>query len=544
MKFSAIIIFGLILTALHQAGCVPEEAQTPAGRQAPTVDVPAIRQKLLAEQKSTYPQLRDGRYMFLADFEPYSSLSQARQVECFSLAPAGPAGSVGLNSKIQLTGLLQRTGQAALSVTLDPNTALVYQPANMQSKGPRGVGSVAFVTPGRAYTLLSLAVLSGTVRDDLRVTLISGKGRWTSGPTLLKAGWNQVLIDIQRLGQLANFDASDIRAIRLRFISSADPVTFTLDDLVLIDNYARIIPVPRGFFLLRNGLDYALKLPAPGGTVGLRQSDDGLWRLGVGQPVVQLFPPGTKAQATAGEKLGLMGPNRLGRVIVEEHNRVRIRISNTWLFPSRAGQWAPVGVRYLRWVYTIYPDGRWVTDIQLDNAGGQAIGRVNIFLPTKPGLWAGRSSGLSDHREVEDFIGPTGRWNYLQLKTALAAGEDSQAAILQRNYLHPGRLDVSLGQADRFAPGDAERDGFDESQGCYFLASSNGQCRFRIIPPAAGLMNPVFRVAGPWRRQPCVNVEGLALRGVSLLPDGSAVLTIAGKITKPTFVEVLPPTTD
>ncbi len=543
MKFSAIIIFGLILAASHQTGCVPEET-LPVRDSNPAVDVPAIRQKLLTEQKSTYPQLRDGRYMFLADFEPYSSLSQARQVECFSLAPAGLAGQIGPNSRIELTGLLQRTGQAALSVTLDPGTALVYQPASTDINSPAGKGSVAFVAPGRAYTLLSLAVLSGTVRDDLRVTLISGKGRWTSGPGLLKAGWNQVLIDIQRLGQMANFDAGDIRAIRLAFISSADPVTFTLDDLMLIDNYARIIPVPRGFFLLRNGLDYALKLPAPGGTVGLRQSDDGLWRLGASQPVVQLFPPGDKAQATTGEKLDLMGPNRLGRVIVEEHNPVRIRISNTWLFPSRAGQWAPVGVRYLRWVYTIYPDGRWVTDIQLDNAGGQAIGRVNIFLPTKPGLWAGKGSGLSDSRVVEDFIGPTGRWNYLQLKTAPAAGEDSLAAILQRNYLHPGRLVVSLGQAGRFAPGDADRDGFDESQGCYFLASSNGQCRFRIIPPAAGLMNPVFRVAGPWRKAPCVNVEGLALREVSLLPDGSAVFAIAGKISKPTFVEVLPPTTD
>ena len=59
-----------------------------------------------------------------------------------------------------------------------------------------------------------------------------------------------------------------------------------------------------------------------------------------------------------------------------------------------------------------------------------------------------------------------------------------------------------------YAPGDADRDGFDESQGCYFLAASRGHCRFTIFPPREGLLGPVFRIAGPWTGPVNVNTEG------------------------------------
>ena len=133
---------------------------------------------------------------------------------------------------------------------------------------------------------------------------------------------------------------------------------------------------------------------------------------------------------------------------------------------------------------------------------------------------------------MEDFIGPLEKWSYMQ------ASEGTSKNLLLQNYLKPARILTTLGRKVFFAEGDADRDGFDESQGCYYLGATNGQCRFKIIPPPEGLLNPVFRIYGPWENKPSVNREGLAVRNVSGLPDGSAVFLLRGKLLRPVFVEV------
>ncbi len=543
----------LVVLLLCVGGCLPSkpEPQQSENKAPAKIDL-TPREALLADQKAVYPELHDGKCLFLVEFEPDGTWTVDQQVACFSLEGAGPNDKPGPRSQRKLTHLLQRTGYGALTVTLDPQTALVYHFPREDSaskegdekKSPEAGSSSVFAGTDRQYTLLSMAILSGAMRDDLRVTLISGKGKWTSGPTLLRKGWNQVLIDIQRLDQLPDFDAKDVRAIRLSFIKAADVVTFTLDDIVLIDNYARVAPVPAGVIMLRNGLDFAIKLPVDEQTAGIRQGEDGLWRLGLDQPIVQLFPAGeddyfgegeadqnNNHKGLPGEHLEPLGPNRVGQIKVEEHNPVRIRISNSWLFPSRAGQWAMVGIRHLKWIYTVYPDGRWITDIQLNNAGGKPVSQVSISLPDKPAAWAGPKGGISQSLAVNDFIGPSGQWSYMQ------ASDGPDKDLLIQNYLKPVRIETILA-GDGFSPGDLDHDGFDESQGCYYLEAVNGHCRFKILPPPEGVLNPVFRVAGPWQGEPSVNLEGLAVQNVSSLPDGCAVFMLDGKLTKPVFVEV------
>lgn len=552
---SSLIDGMFLILLLFAGGCVLSESEQVTKEAPIKIDTFAIKKTLLVDQKAVYPELRDGKYLFLVDFEPYGPLEVDKQVSCFSLEGVRANDGVGPNSKRELTGVLQRTGSGALKVTLDPHTALAYHFPRKDivpipgedDKSAGGIGSNAFAGTGRKFTLLSMAILSGNMRDDLRVTLVSGGKQWTSGPTLLRRGWNQVLIDIQRLDQLADFDAQDIRVIRLNFIKSASPTTFTLDDIVLIDNNARVIPAPQGLILMRKGLDYTIKLPSDERTVEIRQSEDGLWRLGSGQPVVKLLASndgpedyfgegvaGRKKNYTnlSGEQLGPMGPNRVGQVKVEEHNPVRVRISNTWMFPSRAGRWAMTGIRHLRWIYTIYPDGRWITDIELNNAGGRPLGRISISLPDTPPAWANPKGGISKECVVTDFIGPSSKWSYMQVS------EGENKGLLLQNYLKPARILTTLGRKGFFAPGDADRDGFDESQGCYYLGSVNGHCRFKIIPPPEGLLNPVFRIFGPWEDKPSVNREGLAVGKVSPLPDGSAVFLLKGKLLRPVYVEV------
>jgi len=276
------------------------------------------------------------------------------------------------------------------------------------------------------------------------------------------------------------------------------------------------------------GLDYELALPGGAGTIDIRQGADGLWRLGALQGQLRLAGPGEKL-AAAGEQLALMGPRRLGRLEVLEHNAVRLRLANTWYFPKRAGEWASLAVRQVRWEHTFYADGRQVTQGTLNNAGGQEIASAGVYLPA-PAAWAGGT--VADHHALADFAGELARWRYL-----VAPAGPAREALLA-SYLRPGRLKADICTRGVFAPGDDARDGFDESQGCYFLAARAGQCRFWILPPAEGLWNPAFVIAGPWAGQVDVSSEGSAIRPVVLRADGSALFVLPGRVQRPTYVEV------
>jgi hypothetical protein len=312
------------------------------------------------------------------------------------------------------------------------------------------------------------------------------------------------------------------------FADAAGPVWFNLDDVMLIDNERAIRPVPPGVVFRRSGLSYLLTLPAHTGQITVRQGADGLWRLGDLQASVRLAGPGQPLPAS-GEHLELMGDRRVGQVEVLEHNAIRVRLANTWYFPKRAGEWASLAVRQVRWEHTFYGDGRWVTEGTLNNAGGQEISSAGVFLPQEA-AWAG--GGLADSFLLRDFAGEVGRFRYL-LAPSGPAGKTIAA-----NYLRPGQVNGTIAAKDVFAPGDADRDGFDESQGCYCLGAKAGHCRFTVAPPAEGLCDPIFLVLGRWAGPVHVGSEGLAIQRVVQRADGAVLFVLPGLVTRPTAVEV------
>jgi len=213
-----------------------------------------------------------------------------------------------------------------------------------------------------------------------------------------------------------------------------------------------------------------------------------------------------------------------------EKNRIRLRLASTWCFPSRADEWASSAVRHVRWEYTFYWDGRIVTRIELNNAGGAQIGSIRISPPTGA-VWAGGTT--SQDLLVRDFRGPVGRWQFL----SPPPGADKE--VLARNYLVPAAIVPVLAAAGTYADGDVDRNGFDESQGCYFFrATRAGHCRLKVVAPPAGLCNPVFRVAGPWDGPVSVNSEGLAIRDPVRLADGSVLFVLPGRVNLRTSIEV------
>jgi hypothetical protein len=479
------------------------------GRSIRPLDPPLRVEPLPVQQAKAYPETATGVFASLADFEDaFGGERGHTQVSRFTIHPAGSAG------RRKFVVNITRTGAGAMEVVLPPQSELVF--------------AIPYVHDFTGYRLLSMALYSRSLRDDLQVTLETDGAAWRSGRTLVRPGWNTILIDIQRLADVEGFRITGVRAMRIAFADAAGPVWLNLDDVMVIDNRRTIRPTPPGIVLRKNGLDYDLALPGRKEPIGLVQHADGLWRLRGPRAEIRLAAPGGEL-ATAGEHLALMGRRRIGQVAVLEHNAVRLRLANTWYFPTRAGEWASLAVRKIRWEHTFYADGRWVAQATLNNAGGREVGSIGVFLPVEV-AWS--DGTISRQRVVRSFAGPVGRWQWL-LPPPGPNGKAIAAA-----YGRPGRLAARIARGGAFAPGDPQRDGFDESQGCYFLAARAGQCRFSLVPPPGGLWEPAFRVAGRWRGPVHVSSEGLAVRPVVTLADGSALFRLPGQIRRPTAVEV------
>jgi len=466
---------------------------------------------LPVQQARAYPETVTGDFLPLVDFEDSADgRSGYEQAAHFSVQPAraGAAPRFVVNPT--------RTGAGALEVNLPAGADLVYLLSDIHDL--------------RGYTLLSLAVHSPALRDDLQIALTAEGRTWRSHRTLVQPGWNTVLIDIQRLQDSRVFDISDVQTIRLSLSDAAGPVRLALDDIIVINNRRELGPSPEGLTLTKTGLNYEVTFADGRAAMSLSQSPDGLWRLGDRQPAVRVAPPGGQLPDT-GEDLSLLGPRRTGRVELLEVNPVRIRLASAWYFPDRSGEWASMSVRGIRWEHTIYADGRCVTNAELNNAGGPGIGAVRLAAPS-PVAWAG--AGVRDQVTVRPFADPVARWSYL----SVSGGATGSAAD---DYLQPARILPELAGTAAPAEGDRDKDGFDESQGCYFLRARSGHCRFTVVPPEGGSVNPVFRVKGGWVGPVSVNREGLAVRDVARTQDGDVLFMLRGRLARPTAVEVTGP---
>jgi len=494
----------LLLSLTLSVGCDSTDVSVPAQ------ELIKVRiEPLPAQQARIYPETSTRMFVSLVDFEDVGDSERGfDQVDLFSVVPPAP------QAEKKFVVNITRTGAGAMVVTLPPGSHLLF--------------TIPQLLDFSEYSLVSFAVHSESLRDDLCVLLNSSGSSWTSHRTLILPGWNTVLIDIQRLASVPGFEIDSVRSIGLRFADAVGPVRFHLDDIMLVDNVREIEPSPSGIVLRKKGLDYEIHLPDRSEPVGLLQGSDGLWRISGDGATLQLGAP-TQVLPPSGERLELMGPKKVGNLELLEHNSIRLRLANTWYFPARGGEWYSLAVRRIRWEYTIYSDARWVTSLELNNSGGQPISMIRLWLGGEVG-WS--DGAISPDLVVRDFSGPVGRWSYLSPPKGL------RSKVLLQNYIRPGKIRPVLTGAPQTAEGDLHGDGFDESQGCYFLTSTRGHCRFTILPPEGGLLNPAFRVGGPWNGPVSVNVQGFAVRKVEALPDGSVLFVVPGWVRQSVAVEV------
>lgn len=507
-----------LLGALALSGCGATGSPA-AGGDAAVDELPDLP-PLPVQQARVYPETVTGRFVPLADFEDAADgTAGSAQVRHFALTPPpepdddAPApdddAPAPIPGELQFTLRRTRTGIGALEVLAPPGRDLLYAPP---------VGDFS------GYTLLSMSIHCPTIRDDFRVRLATRAASWTSPRRLLRAGWNTVLIDLRRPDADPAFDLTDVRRVRMGFAAAAGPVRFNVDDIMLIHNARRLRPAPDGMTLRKEGLDYTLARD-DGRSYTLAAGPDGLWRLAGDQ--ADLTVAGEGQPLPPGEALELLGRRRIGAVELLEHNAVRVRLASTWYFPDRRGAWASRAVRRVRWVHTFYDDGRRVTHLAINNAGGRRIAAVAIR-PAEP--CATPEAPRVERIVADEFDGPVGQWSWLCAPDAAA----------RRRYARPPGVRVVLGEPG-FAPGDADRDRFDESQGCYFLRARAGNCRFVVAPAGDAPGRAVFRVEGRWTRRTSVNAAGCAVRNVVRLPDGDALFALSARADHPTPVEVTGP---
>ena len=306
---------------------LPLLAGCPKPVEAPPKEAPLYVAPLPVQQAAAYPETVTRRFVSLADFET----QPAEQVSWFTFSGQPPRDQTDRTPPTRkLVVNVTRTGAGAMEVFLPAGMQLVFH--------------IPQIHDFTGYTLLSLALYSETLRDDLRITVTSDASSWRSPPTLIQPGWNTVLVDIRRLAQLRDFDIKGVRTLLLEFADAAGPVRFNIDDIMLLDNRRPIAPLPPGLQMEKNALDYKLALEGRPEPLEIRQNEDGLWRLGADQPLVQLATPKESLPESV-ERLAPMGNRRVGSVEILENNPLRLRIVNTWYFPSRAGEWASMAVR-------------------------------------------------------------------------------------------------------------------------------------------------------------------------------------------------------
>lgn len=106
------------------------------------------------------------------------------------------------------------------------------------------------------------------------------------------------------------------------------------------------------------------------------------------------------------------------------------------------------------------------------------------------------------------------------------------------DYQHPAIPAVVRGRLVVDAPGDLDRDGFNESEGCYELGLAGGLLRFRFEPGALLRHEPVFRVGGTAGRDCWVYADGRIIECQGRDAAGQLLFALPRVVSTPLTIEV------
>ncbi|HEY3243147.1 MAG TPA: hypothetical protein VGM03_07325 [Phycisphaerae bacterium] len=354
----------------------------------------------LAERlKAQYPDLAEGRFAIIADFE---------QPEQMAIVHA--SGSADSSAALDLTGGIPATGGRCLRVRLAaPQDALVFS-------NPSEAGSEEWVLKRdwREYDLLLANVYSPQSNVELELTLAAGiparrdsrqageaPGRApvvsAVSPMLLAAGWNLLRLDLTEAGEKLAMD--DVRALRLTLPKIAAPLDLRIDDVILVSNrkdlFGNSSATGGELYIQQRGRRWNI---GAGGRfeLGFSQGQIVAWydlagdpnRLrnlvggGALGPMPIVLPDSPDGDFRGVQQFVDLGQTVVARQRVLEMSPVRVMLESDWRF-------VPVGsvptpeAPYHRWTYCIYPSGHMYVGLECTTKTAQwSAGEMGVALTT------------------------------------------------------------------------------------------------------------------------------------------------------------------
>jgi hypothetical protein len=121
----------------------------------------------------------------------------------------------------------------------------------------------------------------------------------------------------------------------------------------------------------------------------------------------------------------------------------------------------------------------------------------------------------------------------------LAAALESEPLYAQQPH-NPGEIEIAetMGRVERRSSGDENNDGYNEARAAYMLIASGPRLEFTVSPRAVPILRPVFEITGLPEGKPLVTVEGRLVEQVLRLDDGTLLVEIPAKMTRPTTVNL------
>ncbi len=545
----------------------------------------------LARMRDHYEDLRNGRFVCLADFNTLAQATLFRMVD-------GAGRETNNQPGISVRQSIDETGAGGLKVRLnDPGDRILFD-------GKRS-DKLALVRDWSNYNLLLFNIHGPSDGLLLEFSVESGTDTplSTTRKLFAKPGWHLYRFDIADLGE--EIDIVDIRALSWRAPELTEPAELYFDDFLLTDNTRallgadagegelyvssagrRIMVGARGRFELAFTDGMIVEWHAGGHRNLTVRSGLGPWPVPLPEdwhqrranPVVyddpNLFANWGKQAATA------------QRIV--EQSQHRIVLEGIWRFgaaadkdladpdsmPEHVWRWTiyPSGQVYLnvrsspgdrswsdsRLGYAIAIDGRGGFQRVAPNPGSGNADDVNFVLMSQPGrekpdlLWCGHEPAVI-RRQLE-LISEDGR------RIAVTAGDIPAGGVIETahllrfwprdldaiveaesiagDYQHPARLAAARGQVVTDAAGDLDGDGFNESEGCYELALDNGLLRFDFLPETRLRHEPLFRVRGTAGKTCWVYAEGRIISAEGRDRNGNLMFGLPRAISRPLTIEV------
>lgn len=534
-----------------------------------------------------YPELRNGRFVVIADFE------DTAHMQLFRLN----AQSERSTMQLDLRGGRRETGSACLRLRkVSRGDTLIIN--NSSAK------DWYLKRDWHEYDLLVMSIHASHAGIAVGVTIATGVAETAASVASsisLHKGWNTIRLDLGELHE--RISLGDVRELRLRVSNCRKPVDLRLDDVLLTSSRVNLFGDPDN----QDGQLYVQQ-------VGRR------WRIGAGGrfeltmaggQFVQWYNladdphrirnllrgttlgPSPIAPESHGEEDGFAALGSAVVVIprIVELGAVRTVIVSEWRFvddPENAFEDRP----FQRWRYTIYPTGQmfvvieatartesWMPqrldlvvsmaaasddalqvfatasdDLDATNTAPYAYARsaagnaALLFIPGGESRGSRIKTATDDqlHRATltlvdERPLGPVRRWTAQLLLAAsdIVSDDEAEARALAFSDPPSPRVDVGRLATEADGPWHPTTTGFDQATGSYVIVPDGRQARFMVGGSNQPFFSPTFTIVDSQNRNAWVYVDHIIHDRVERDTEGNLVFQLPGIVSKPRRIEVL-----